>query len=295
MNPIKKLARKIRSFATAPVLQRQERSTDLSQLQLKLQYAELARTGAPLPNLRDVGFRVYSESDEDGILLYIFSLIGMQSRSSVELCAGNGMDANTANLIINHGWHGLLIEGDSAQVARGREFYKHNPHTRFFPPTFLHEWVTRENVNDILTKAGFTGAIDLLSLDMDGMDYWIWNALECIQPRVVVLEYQDIIGPGPSITVPYSKDFYAYDKPSMDSMPNYSGASLRAFTKLGKKKGYRLVGCNRYGYNAFFIRDGLGEEYFPEVDVESCFFHPKYFTQAPTRWETVKHLEWVEI
>ena len=156
-------------------------------------------SGSDLPDLRQLGFKVFSQTDEDGILLYIFSIIGTATKKSVEICAGDGIECNTANLIINHGWHGLLVDGNSALVKKGIAFYRNHPQTIVYPPTFVHSWITRDNINDILNKNGFKGEIDLLSLDMDGVDFWIWQAINIIEPRVVVVEYQDIIRPRESI------------------------------------------------------------------------------------------------
>ena len=168
-----------------------------------------------------------------------------------------GLNANTADLIINHGWHGLLVDGDSANVERGVRYFARSRNTYVYPPQFVCSWVTRGSVNELLSTNGFRGEIDLLSLDLDGVDYWIWEAIEDVSPRVVVLEYQDILGPERSWSVPYADDFTSQRYPVVDGMPNFAGASLPAFVKLGRRKGYRLVGVNRLGYNAFFIKNGL--------------------------------------
>ena len=159
-----------------------------------------------------------------------------------------------------------------------------------FPPRLVHAWIETENVNELISSHGFEGEIDLLSLDMDGVDYWIWKAIDCIHPRVVVLEYQDIWGPEKSVTVPYRRDFDRFD-----THPDHCGASLAAFVKLGLKKGYRLVGCNRYGFNAFFIRCGIGEDIFPEISPDRCFQHPKVEHGRKTRLPEVADYEWVEV
>ena len=150
-------------------------------------------------------------------------------------------------------------------------------------------------MNDIISKNGFEREIDLLSLDMDGVDYWIWRALRAVAPRVVVVEYNDIIGPERALTVPYSDAFSARDIPHTPGSPAFVGASLPAFVKLARTKGYRLVGCNRYGYNAFFIRDSLGEKEIPEIDIRDCFRHPKVLSGIKERFPTVKNLPWVEV
>ena len=248
-----------------------------------------------MPILNDVGFQAYSQSDEDGILLYIFSIIGTTNKHCVEICAGNGVQCNTANLIVNHGWTGLLVDGNPKLVWQGNNFYKKHRATYVFPPTFLCTWVTRDNINNILLENKFFGEVDLLSIDMDGVDYWIWDAIDVIDPRVVVVEYSDIIGPERSLTVPYSDQFDATKYPTTFGMPNFCGASFKAFVKLADKKGYRLVGCNRYGYNAFFIRRNVGKQTIPEISVLDCFKHPKVLLGMDNRWPSVKDYPWVEV
>jgi hypothetical protein len=266
-----------------------------TQIQLMLTYRRLVDENRPLPRPSEVGFKCYSQTDEDGILLFLFSVIGVTEKLSVEICAGDGSECNTANLILNHGWHGLLVDGDKSNVERGIRFFARSKHTYVYPPRFVCSWVTRDSVNEILSANGFAGEIDLLSLDLDGVDYWIWEAIEAVSPRVVVVEYQDIIGAERSLTVPYADDFSSRNYPTTNGMPNFSGASLAAFVKLGRRKGYRLVGVNRYGYNAFFVRNGLGDTHLPEIDARSCFGHPKVVSGMRERFPTVKDLPWVEV
>ncbi len=219
-------------------------STDAaSQLQLKFSYRNMAASGSALPALDQVGFKAFSQTDEDGILLYIFSIIGDGNKQSVEVCAGDGMECNTANLIINHGWHGLLVDGTTVSGKAQAGLYRTNPHTYTYPPKFIQAWITRDNINGIISDNGFEGKIDLLSLDMDGVDYWIWDAIKVIDPRVVVVEYQDIIGPDRSLTVPYSDNFNAYQYPTTHGTPNFCGASLSAFTKLAEARAIAWSGA----------------------------------------------------
>jgi hypothetical protein len=255
----------------------------------------MLETGERLPPLREVGFKAFSQTDEDGILLYIFSIIGTVNKKSVEVCAGNGIECNTANLILNHGWHGLLVDGEQSLVEQGREYYRRNPNTYVYPPQFAHAWIKRDNVNDVIAENGFEGEIDLLSIDMDGVDYWIWEAIDVVRPRVIVVEYQDIVGPERALVVPYSDNFDATKYPRTRGMPNFCGASLPAFKKLADSRGYRLIGCNRYGYNAFFVRNPIAQDHLPEVPIKDCFGHPKVIWGMKERFPTVAHLPWVEV
>jgi hypothetical protein len=239
----------------------------IDQLLLRLRYQQLAREGASLPDFADVEFTCHSQNGEDGILLYLFALLGTTNRRAIEICAGDGIECNVANLIVNHGWQALLIDGDPSLVGRGREFYSACQTTFSWPPHLLDAWVTADNVNELVTRAGFSGSIDLLSLDMDGNDYWVWKALTCVSPRVVVLEFNTCCGPHERVAMRYRPHF----RIDPNSKPNRFGASLPAFVALGRDKGYRLVGVQSLGFNAFFVRTGLGEEFFPEVASVECY------------------------
>jgi hypothetical protein len=267
-------------------------ASKVGQIRLAHEWKRMSQHGEMLPSLLDVEFRAFSQNGEDGILLYIFSLIGTYKRTCVEICAGDGIECNSANLILNHGWTGLLVDGDEGNVQRGKRFYATHPDTFSFPPQFARAWVDRETVNDLVERHGFKGDIDLLSLDLDGVDYWIWEAIEVIRPRVVVAETQCIWGADRSVSVPYRRDF---SSPLIQGFGVYSGASLPAFVRLGKRKGYRLVGTQALGFNAFFIREDLGPEILPEVSAESCLDRPFVRWAMRELRPLVKDKEWVEV
>jgi hypothetical protein len=264
-----------------------------SQLILKQLYEGAgSRRGEQRPPFRDVEFRAFSQNGEDGILLYIFSVLGMGERTCVEICAGDGVENNTANLVVNHGWRGLMVDGNEILTERARRFYASHPDTFCLPPTVVNAWITRENVNRIIEENGFRGTVDLLSLDIDGIDYWLWEAIEVIRPRVVVAEVQCVWGDEGAVSVPYAPDFRCR---FIDGFGVYCGASLPAFVKLARKKGYRLVGVNHLGFNAFFVRDGEGEEVLPEVDVADCVNLPFVKWAKASLLPKVKDMPWVEV
>jgi len=261
-----------------------------AQRSLAMQYRLMATTAPDaLPQLKDTYMRAYSQNGEDGALLFLFSVLGTTSRVAIEMCAGDGIQCNTANLIVNHGWDGLLVDGNPTLVERGRKFYARCPDTFSAPPIFLNEWVTAANVNQLVIDSGIGVDVDLLSLDLDGVDYWVWKELDIISPRVVVLEYQDIWGPDVAKTVPYRPDFTG------DSGFNYQGASLLAFVKLARSKGYRLVGTERLGFNAFFVRDDVGPDLIPEIDHRACFSHRKVREGMRDRLALVENRPWVDV
>ena len=265
------------------------------QVILGMQYESLVRNQKRRFGFDQVGFNVYSATCEDGILLYIFSLIGMETKRCVDIGAGGIEGSNVANLILNHYCAGLLIDGNPRNIWIARKYYRYHRAIESSPPILVTAMVTAENINDILRANGFVGVVDLLCIDIDGVDYWIWKAIDVIQPRVVVVEYQDILGPERTWTVPYSPDFNVRDYTVNKKNHNYCGASLGAFVKLGKEKGYRLVGCSQGGWNALFVRSGIGEEHLPEVSVESCFRFEWNFHGMETRFPMVKGMEWQEV
>ena len=264
------------------------------QILLSLRYQELACRDLPLPELSNTEFRCFSQNGEDGLLFYLFSLIGTTNKRAVEICAGDGIQCNIANLVINHGWQGLMFDGDEDAIRKGNEFYSRCQDTFCKPPVMVSAWITAENVNALIAEHGFAGDIDLLSLDLDGMDYWIWKALTAVVPRAVILEFNPVWGPHLSVSVPYKADF-RFDY--FSKRPYYCGASLAAWAKLCREKRYRLVGVQSLGFNAVFLRSDVGTELFPEVSPVECFernptlrtWHPDWIPSG------ADHPEWGEL
>lgn len=268
-----------------------------SQLLLAQSYRGFAAQQQAL-SLQEVEFRNFSQTGEDGILLYLFSVLGTTNKVAVEMCAGVGYECNSANLIVNHGWHGLLFDGDPDKLAQGRKYFSEHPDTRSLPPSLIQAWITAENVNDLIRNAGVEGEIDLFSLDVDGVDYWIWKALDVISPRVVVVEFQSAWEAHRAVTVPYSPEFVAQwceVGETGGSLAQYSGASLPAFVALAKQKGYRLVGVNSLEYNAFFVREDICPPILAEVNAADCFKHPVKKWCNSMALKTFKELEWVDV
>jgi hypothetical protein len=248
-------------------------ATKIAQRSLFLDYRRLALAGGPLPSVWETGYRVFSQFDEDGVILLCLAVAGTGTGRFVDIGAGDGVIAsNTANLALNLGFHGLFIDAGAAEVERGRRFYAAHPDTRERPPVFLREWVTRESVNELVRRAGFEGEIDFLSIDIDGNDYWIFEALDCVQPRLVCVETHTEYG---------LDDFVAPYDPDLDwrRVPPETriGASPLAMTRLAERLGYRLVGANLYGFNALYLRADLAPpSLLPTIEVDGLFRHGSY-------------------
>jgi hypothetical protein len=185
-------------------------------------------------------FRLSSQNQEDGLTLALLHEAGPTTRRFVEI--GSGLSGGNSGFLAREwGWSGLMVDGHRehmAQVAR-----------RFPMATAVAAWVTRENINELIAGHGFSGELDLFSLDLDGCDLWIWEAMTACSPRVVILEYNSMFGPERAVTIPYEAEF---DRRRHHSM--YYGASLAALTRVSARKGYRLVAVEPSGVNAFFLR-----------------------------------------
>ncbi len=205
--------------------------------------------------------KFYSQHGEDGIIREIFNRIGTTDKFFVEFGIQDGSECNTRNLLENHGWSGVWMEGSPELAEKARLGFSR------FPVKVLHRFLTRENIVTSFEEACVPKEFDLLSIDVDGNDYWMWDGLrKHYSPRVVVIEYNATFGPRQAWIMPYDPEF-RHDATA------YFGASLEAFVRLGKELGYRLVGSDSTGTNAFFVRDDLLGTKFLGVDRPTSFHY----------------------
>jgi hypothetical protein len=214
--------------------------THLLEAQRKEQQArEWRRVG----DLRGFELKVSSQNGEDGILQEIFRRIGTRDRFFVEFGVETGVECNAAHLVQAHGWGGLFLEACADRFARLQENYRDFPRVRC-----RRAGVTSDNIEAILAENEVPAELDLLSIDIDGNDYWVWSAIANWRPRVVVIEYNAAYPP-PRKWVLKEDPNYRWNG------TNYHGASLASLHALGLRKGYALVGTDSRGVNAFFVRD----------------------------------------
>jgi hypothetical protein len=210
---------------------------------------ELRASKDPLP-LQQSEFRVFSQFGDDGIIQYVISRIHLQvaEQRFIEFGVENYREANTRFLLLNDNWSGLVMDGSESYVSsiRSEQVYWRNDLTA------VARFITPENINAIVEEAGFSGRLGLLSIDVDGNDYWIWEALTAVDPAIVIVEYNGIFGGREAVTIPYQVGFvrqkahYSY---------LYWGTSLTALCHLADRKGYVWIGCNTAGNNAYFVRN----------------------------------------
>lgn len=214
------------------------------------------------------GGKAYSQSDEDGILAEIFRRIGTEHRRFLEIGVHDGLECNSLWLLMQ-GWTGSWIEASGTCCTRISA-----THTHWIEPGSLHltnERATVENIDRLVAESSGGAPLDVLSIDIDFNDYWVWDALQDADPRVVVIEYNASWPPPAAIAIPY-------DPQAEWKGDNRFGASLAALAALGRRKGYDLVGCSLSGVNAFFVRhDLVADKFLNPGSAEEHYEPPRYF------------------
>jgi hypothetical protein len=222
-----------------------------AETQLMLQGNLLARTVAALPvatPIQAAEFKCFSQFGEDGIIQFLIQKLRIKETIFVEFGVEDYREANTRFLMANNYWSGLVMDGSARNIQR----IKDSDYYDKFNLKALCAWITRDNINDLIRSAGISGPIGLLSIDLDGNDYWVWEAITAVDPVLVVCEYNNLFGPDRAVSIPYSAS-HTWDG------CQYAGASLKAICLLAEKKGYGFVGSALAGNNAFFVRrDRLG-------------------------------------
>jgi hypothetical protein len=237
----------------------------------------------PAASLRQAEFKVFSQFGEDGILQFLLAHVPIRREIFIEFGVENYAEANTRFLLLNNHWRGLIMDGSESAMASVRTSnlaWRHHLDA-------AQAWVTAENIDQLIASKGYSGDIGLLSIDVDGMDYWIWKAIDAIQPRIVVCEYNALLGPAAEVTVPYRPDFSRSDA---HFSWLFFGASLGALTRLGETKGYQLVGVNTAGNNAFFVRRDVAGP-LPARRVDEVF-QSSQFREARNEAQQLTHLHY---
>jgi len=212
------------------------------------------------------GSKTYSQGSEDGMIAEIFKRIGTTSKRFLEFGIEDGLECNSALLLLE-GWTGVWIEGSASLAKQAQSYFKG------YPVEIAHSLVTVENADALISRLTGEVELDLLSIDIDSLDYWVWEAIRSVRPRVVVIEYNASFPPHLQKTVACDPNF-------VWTGTNYFGASLGALASLGEKKGYRLVGCTPEGVNAFFVREDLTANHFCSPFTAENHYEPPRYAMA---------------
>jgi hypothetical protein len=249
-------------------------SNCVSEKQLMLSAQLLAcefRKREKINKLADVEFSVFSQWGEDGIIDWIVDKIPNIPQTFVEFGVENYQESNTRFLLQHRNWKGMVIDGSNDNITNIRQqniSWRHDLSS-------VCAFIDRDNINELIQSSGFSGDIGLLSIDIDGNDYWVWEAIECVSPAIVVCEYNAVLGDKQKLSIPYQANF---ERNKAHHSNLYFGASLPALTSLAKTKGYSLIGTNSNGVNAFFIRDDKSSQLLQTLEEIAIF--PSVFRES---------------
>jgi len=212
------------------------------------------KTGRIVSDIREREFKVFSQFSDDGIIQYLIHHLQIEPSAQrfIEFGVENYVESNTRFLLVNNNWHGLVMDSSTDYIRYIQEdeiYWKHDL-------TAVPAFIDRGNINSLISQHQFGGEIGILSIDVDGNDYWIWQQIDVVRPIIVIVEYNSLFGHQHAITVPYDATF----RRSEAHFSNlYYGCSLKALWLLAERKGYAFVGSNSNGNNAYFVcKDRLG-------------------------------------
>jgi hypothetical protein len=249
-------------FAIRSIETRMERLTfDLGCMEEKLS------ASAPFP--RGCEYRVFSQAGDDGIIQRLVREVPIQQRIFVEFGVQNYTESNTRFLLLKDNWSGLIIDASPKDI----NFIRHDPLYSRHDLKSVCAFIRTDNINSLLADNLPGRDIGLLSIDIDGNDYWIWKAINSVNPAIVVTEYNFRFGPSRAVTVPYDPNF---TRGQAHYSHIYYGASLKALWILAQEKGYDLVCCNSFGNNAFWIRKDLRPAALPALTPEQAYSQGKF-------------------
>lgn len=265
---IKDYIRRIRDFANSPIMIAQKRHFEAIMLLLSKSMVQQIKSHGVYENIHDAEFKVFSQFGDDGIIQYLINNVDISQKIFIEFGVENYIESNTRFLLVNDNWTGLVMDSSADNI----KFIKKDPIYWKYDFNAVCAFVNRDNVNRLFQDNNIVGEIGILSIDIDGNDYWIWNAIEVIVPTIIVIEYNSLFGCRHAITVPYDPEF---DRSQAHFSYLYWGASLRALDSLARRKGYQFVGCCSGGNNAYFVKkDRLGAV--KPLTVEAGYVESKY-------------------
>ena len=251
-----------------------------------------------IKNLSEVEFRVFSQWGEDGIIDWLVSHVAVPNTRFVEFGVETFREANCRFLLMNRNWKGLVFDGDETHMAALRNERIH----WMYDLTARSAFVTTENIDELITREEFGGPLGILSIDIDGNDYWVWKAIKSVNPAIVICEYNPILGDTHAISVPYDPNFRRFNAHFSGL---FFGCSIEALRQLAKQRGYSFVGSNSNGINAFFVRNDLAGPVLAKLEDTRAFASrhrdsrsaggQMSYTGGLARFELIRHLDVVDV
>jgi len=226
----------------------------------------------------DAEFQVFSQWGEDGIIQWLINNISISSEIFIEFGTQNYLESDTRFLLMHDNWAGLIIDGSKENM----DFVRQDPIYWQYNIKAVQQFITAENINDIFKENGVTGKIGLLSVDIDGNDYWVWKAIDCVEPDIVICEYNPRFGKERAVTIPYDATWTRF---KVHHSGIYYGASIKALTQLANEKGYALVAGNKHAANLFFVKRELLNDVVKEKSIDEVYHKNQYEDSRNERGE----------
>ena len=264
---MKSIIATIKALSTLPS-RIQEGNDDVKIIQGRLLAETLVRK-RDYDSLADFEFKVFSQFGDDGIIQFLTHNLKLDRKTFIEFGVENYLESNTRFLLQKDNWSGFVMDGSKRNIDQLRLSHLFWKHDLIAQSAF----VTKENINDLLASIveGW-GGVDLLHVDIDGNDYWIWEAIS-LSPAIVIIEYNSSFGIDRAITIPYEPHF---NRTRAHFSNLYWGSSLKALHILAQNKGYAFIGCNSAGNNAYFVRRDFMKEPVKEASLKSSYIVSKY-------------------
>ena len=219
-------------------------------------------------NLQDYEFKVFSQWGEDGIIQHLTRALEIKNKTFIEFGVESFFEANCRFLMMKDNWSGFVIDGSSKNIKRLKNSYFYWR----YDINAVEAFITKKNINELLLKSAFDEDIGILSIDIDGNDYHVLEAIDTFKPRILICEYNAVFGATRKISIPYDP---AFNRTHGHFSKLYWGASLSALTQLAGRKGYSLIGTNSAGSNAFYVRNDLLTERVEVLSAPEIFISSK--------------------
>ena len=219
--------------------------------------------------LNEASFKIFSQWGEDGIIQYIINNISLDKKTFIEFGVEDFYESNCRFLLQNNNWEGFIIDGSKKNINKiksSKFYWKHNLKA-------IDRFITKENICNILENSSFDKKkLGILSIDLDGIDWYVLRELDEWEPAIYSVEYNSLFKDKPW-TIPYNEKFTRRNY-------HYSniiyGAGLICFKNTLKERGYKLIGVNEQRSNAFFIKNSLLNETINSLKLPENLFNSKF-------------------
>ena len=223
-----------------------------------------------IEKIEDIEFKIFSQFGDDGIIQFLIDKleIDYEYQNFIEFGVEDYSEANTKFLLLNNNWSGLILDSSNENIENIKKkifFWK-------FELEAIKSFITKENINSVITNSNINRKkIGILSIDIDGNDYWVWKEINVIDPLIVIVEYNSTFGFEKKISIPYKQDF---ERSKAHHSNLYWGASIEALKFLAKQKGYKFLTTNSAGNNAYFIKENIFDKI--KLDLKKNTYQSKF-------------------